>query len=101
MSLSAAARTLPQVNGKHISVCSLWRWCTKGIRGVKLEYRTLGRRILTSSEWLDAFGKALAELGPVARPRHTAPVAKGRTAKQRDKAVKQAEQSLRASGVKI
>ncbi len=48
------AITLPQAagyftaNGKKPAPASLWRWATKGIKGVKLQTRRYGRRMVTS-----------------------------------------------------
>ncbi|MGB2821990.1 MAG: DUF1580 domain-containing protein [Phycisphaerae bacterium] len=38
ITLTEAARHLPKVDGKKVSVCTLWRWCRKGLRGAFLEY---------------------------------------------------------------
>ena len=57
MTLGDAAKLLcPQP-----SVSTLWRWCRRGVRGVRLEYRRLGRRIVTSAQAIERFGSALAE----------------------------------------
>jgi len=39
---------------------TVWRWCSKGIQGTRLESVRAGRRILTSVEALDRFMTALA-----------------------------------------
>jgi len=31
------------VDGETVSICTLWRWCRKGSRGVFLEYVRVGR----------------------------------------------------------
>jgi hypothetical protein len=41
---------------------TLWRWCRKGHRGVRLEYLRFGRRIFTSIEALDRFAAAVAAM---------------------------------------
>jgi len=58
MTLVQAAATLP--HRPHAS--TLFRWCRKGIRGVRLEYRRIGGRILVSRAALDRFGDRLAAL---------------------------------------
>jgi hypothetical protein len=59
--LAEATRLLPKINGRHIAISSLWRWCTKGVGGVKLEYVCIGRRMATSKEALNRFCNARAE----------------------------------------
>ena len=56
LSLSAAARKMPRFGkGKHPHPTTIWRWCTDGIGGVKLDHVRVGRRICTSVEALDRF----------------------------------------------
>ena len=43
ISLTEATRHLPRVDGKKVCVCTLWRWCRLGLRGVFLEYVRVGR----------------------------------------------------------
>lgn len=68
MTLKEASGRLPM----PVHACSLWRWCTKGFsvrrakRTVKLQHIFLGRRLLTTQEWLDQF---LAEMNPPSKPR--------------------------------
>ena len=44
ITLTEATRHLPKVDGKKVSVCTLWRWCRKGLRGAFLEYVRVGRK---------------------------------------------------------
>ncbi len=53
--------------GRKVSSRTLWRWATRGVRGVKLEARRLGRCWYSSVEAVDRFGAALAELGAESR----------------------------------
>jgi hypothetical protein len=39
----------------------MWRWCTRGVRGIKLASIKVGRARLTSQEALQAFVDALNE----------------------------------------
>jgi len=32
------------VDGETVSICTLWRWCRKGLRGAFLEYVRVGRK---------------------------------------------------------
>ncbi len=44
ITLTEATKALPTVNGKRPAICTLWRWCRKGLRGVFLaEYVRVGR----------------------------------------------------------
>lgn len=56
ISLAKASRLLPRFDGKkHPHPSTLWRWCTRGLDGVKLDHVHVGRRICTSAEALDRF----------------------------------------------
>jgi hypothetical protein len=57
------AKRLPRVGEKKIHVSTLHRWCRRGVRGVQLECRMLGRRMVTSLEAVDRFSARLAEAG--------------------------------------
>ena len=61
------AARLPRLDGKRIAISTLWRWATKGCRGVKLEARRLGGRFVTSLEAVDRFSAKLAELDAAPR----------------------------------
>ena len=58
MTLSDAGRRLP--GRPHAS--TVWRWCRVGVRGVRLRYRRLGRRIVVCPAALDEFTRRLAAL---------------------------------------
>lgn len=58
ISLSEASAYLPGLDGKKPSTCTLWRWSTKGVHGVRLETVRLGRRIFTSRQALGRFASA-------------------------------------------
>jgi len=59
-------RQLPSFHGRRIHVSTLHRWCQRGVRGVRLECRRLGGRIVTSVEAVDRFSARLAEMGTAA-----------------------------------
>jgi len=105
ITLTEAARLLPRMNGKRIAVSTLWRWATAGVRGVRLETRRLGRRILTSAEALERFTAALAELPPESSRPFTAPNPllhpRGRTPAQRRQAVERAKADLIKRGMRL
>ena len=62
LTLAEATKALAVTGGKRPATSTLWRWCRRGLRGIKLDYVRMGRRILTSRDALDRFSKALAEL---------------------------------------
>lgn len=58
--LSAAARRLPCLRaGRPVNPSTLWRWATKGVRGVRLETIRIGATTATSVEALERFIAAL------------------------------------------
>lgn len=60
LSLHEATQYVPAINGKRHATSTLYRWCRRGIGGVRLEYVRIGRNIATTAEALDQFFKALA-----------------------------------------
>lgn len=68
LSLTEATKALPRVNGKRPSISTLWRWCRRGLRGVRLEYIRVGRGIATSHEALNRFFNSLAAADPTVVP---------------------------------
>lgn len=98
LTLPEAARVLPQPRGKPVSACSLFRWYCTGLRGgqVRLRAYRVGRTLYTTREDLDAFLIALADAGPVKRPRRKrrVRVPAKRTETQRERAVRLAEEAL-------
>jgi hypothetical protein len=65
-----AARQIPTpISGLKLSYGTLHRWCTKGLRGLKLESVKVGGARFTSAEALARFFQALtAERDPVSDP---------------------------------
>ena len=99
LALSQAAGFLRRLGGKKIATSSIWRWCRKGARGVRLEHAIIGSRIATSVQALNRFVNALSE-APVAERQYThQPVPKRRTEKQRERAIAEAKAYLKAHGV--
>ena len=104
LSLTDAARSLPSIDGKRPHASTLWRWCRKGLRGVRLEYLRLGRRIVTTQQALARFMQRLAEMDQEDIVSSTNPSEKvnnacgeGKAARQR--ALERAEQQLRKAGI--
>lgn len=80
--LGKAAKFAPNHDGRPASYATLHRWCTRGIRGVRLECLKAGKTWCTSREALTRFFRALAEAElPGAIP--PAP-ARGDAARQRE-----------------
>ena len=95
LSLAAAARRLPKIDGREIAIPTLWRWCRRGLRGARLEYVRVGRKICTTHEALMRFFAELSALDrqtpPPGRPAFLAgrkPV----TSKQRLRALAEADE---------
>lgn len=99
VSLTEAMKVLPRVNGKRPAVCTLWRWCRRGLRGVHLEYIRIGRGIATSRQALNRFFTALAEKDePLASP----PVVRQFprvTSRSRQLAIQEAERVCQEAGI--
>ena len=86
---SELARRLPRVGGRRIHVSTIHRWCRMGVRGVRLEFRLLGGRMMTSVEAVDRFSARIAAVGeghasvgerlkqPPLRTRRAAEIARG------------------------
>ena len=87
LTLTQAANSLP---GKpHVS--SLWRWCKRGVRGVRLETLVLAGRRYTSPRALEEFASATT----AAANGEPCPI---RTPRQRERAIERAEQELAGRG---
>jgi hypothetical protein len=64
--LGPATRLFPRdARGRAPSTTTLWRWRTRGVRGVRLESARLGGRVVTSLEAVRRFVSSVTE---TARP---------------------------------
>ena len=103
ITLSEAAKLLPRVNGKRPAICTLWRWCRKGLRGVFLEYVRVGRKICTTREALLRFFTDLAKIDERIEPdRYAKPASFKRTpitSRQRQRALAEADAILGEAGI--
>lgn len=61
LSLNEAIATLPCVDGRRPHLSTIWRWCKRGYRGIRLEYCRIGNRVVTSREALERFTQRLTE----------------------------------------
>jgi hypothetical protein len=94
ISLSEAAKSLPRRRGgKRPHVSCLYRWTTRGCRGVILESIQIGGTRCTSAEALARFFRCLTQ----DHPNHTDAVV-ARTPAQRRKAMEAAERELEMEG---
>lgn len=57
--LSEAARYFPRPGGRKVSVKTLYRWASRGMRKGKLRTIKLGQQLCTCHDWVQAF---IAEL---------------------------------------
>lgn len=103
LSLSQAAKQIPTSNGRPPSTMSLFRWCTIGVRGVRLEHLRFGRRIVTTPQALDDFARALAAVWAQEPAPPPAPTVnrtpKARTPEQRQRDLDACQARLQKLGV--
>jgi hypothetical protein len=60
--LGPATRLFPRdARGRAPSTSTLWRWRTRGVRGVRLESARLGGRVVSSLEAIRRFMRAVSE----------------------------------------
>jgi len=88
LSLAKLAREVPSRSGRGVQVSTIWRWCIKGCKGVRLESVVCGSIRFSSREALHRFFAATT----AAADSITAPVT--RTSKQRERAIAAAEREL-------
>ena len=97
--LADVAARLPRLSGRRLHCSTLWRWATKGIRGIRLEYIKMGGRLVTSVEAVARFSAKLAELDQQPRddpPAEVRQKAKRRTPIQRERDLARARKELEA-----
>lgn len=102
LTLAEAARTVPAVGGKRPSPSTIFRWLSRGLRGVRLEHARIGHRVVTSGPAMARFFAALAEAdrqAPAAPAIPSSTNVKPRTPAARARAVEQAKRELAAAGV--
>lgn len=99
LSLTDATKSLPPIDGKRPHVSTLWRWCRRGLRGVRLEHVRIGHRVCTSTDALSRFVNRLAEAEPAPRPRDPEPEPKIRTPERRQRDIAKARAELASMGV--
>lgn len=55
IALSVAAKMVPSRSGKGVSICTLWRWTTRGVRGQVLWSTLVGGTRFTSIAAIEQF----------------------------------------------
>ena len=94
LTLTEAAALLPgRKPGKRLYVNTVWRWCVKGLRGVRLRSVLVGGQRLTTRRWLREFLQAMNE----ARDPGGASPPVIRTPRQRQSASERAAEELKAA----
>lgn len=103
ITLTEAAKLLPRVNGRKPAVCTLWRWCRKGLRGQFLAYVRVGRRICTTRQAMLRFFTDLAQVdeqyGPARFSRPASLKHKPITSRERQRALAEADAILEEVGI--
>ncbi len=95
--LAQAAMWVPRRRGgRRCAPSTIWRWGSRGLRGVRLRVTCVGGTAMTSRRWLAEFFEALAERAGLAGT--TVPPAP-RTTIQRRRASERAAARLAARGV--
>ena len=88
LTLPQAAAILPRRReGSKVSASTLWRWYTRGSRGVRLEIVKVGGQTYTSREALRAFIEARSLAGTAPVPQAPAPSTRSRRAMEKLKAM--------------
>jgi hypothetical protein len=93
LTLPEAAAILPRrrkdTKGKNtkVSASTLWRWHTRGSRGVRLEIVKVGGQTYTSREALRAFIEARSLAGTAPVPQAPSPSTRSRRAMEKLKAM--------------
>jgi len=96
LSLSEASHQVPRGRdrSKRIHTSTIYRWCTKGVRGERLEAVRVGGLLVTSCEALNRFFHRLN-----AGEDGAASYATAAHKRQREREIKQAERKLSAKGI--
>jgi hypothetical protein len=94
LTMAEAAALLPgRKPGKRLYVNTVWRWCVKGLRGVRLRSVLIGGQRLTTRRWLQEFIQGMSEARD---PKESSPPVI-RTPRQRRSASERAAEELKAA----
>jgi hypothetical protein len=75
-----------------VSPSTVWRWASRGVRGVRLESALVGGRRMTSAEAFARFAEATTATAAGGSPPQ-------RTNREQSAAIRRAEEALRRAGV--
>ena len=102
LTLSEAASRLG-AGGKRPSTITIWRWCRKGCKGVRLEYARFGREIRVTPEALARFGQELAAADkPLSAPATPAAAqTRPRSEDRRRRDIEAAKRRLADAGIEV
>jgi hypothetical protein len=94
VTLTEAAKLIPgRASGRRVSVTTLWRWCIRGVHGVRLRSVLVGGHRCTTRTWLQEFIEAITSAAEP--PERTSPQV--RTPRQRQSAADRAAEELKAA----
>lgn len=95
VSLAEAAKVIPgRASGKRVSINTLWRWCTRGVHGIRLRSVLVGGHRCTTRPWLEEFIEAITS---AADPPERLGAPQVRTQRQRQSASDRAADELKAA----
>ena len=91
ITLREATAILPRQKGqKGLHISTLYRWCSRGVRGVRLETLKLGGRVVTSVEALQRFAERCSAADSTQEQRPTG---------RRQREFNLAEEELKRAGI--
>lgn len=103
LTTSEAVRLIQEISGKRVHPSSIWRWQTRGIRGVVLGATCIGATLHTTRRELEKFFGELnqarlnnLEAKTKGLPK---PKPKGRSCKRRQREIEAAKAVLREAGI--
>ena len=101
--LAEAAKRMPRgTNGRKVHVSTIWRWCRRGCRGIKLRYYRVGRTIMVTETTLQQFFSALAKVdAEQADSNNYKPRPKRSRPGNRQASIDQANDVLRNAGILV
>ena len=103
LTLAEATKQLPRVNGRKVHTSTLWRWCRRGCKGVRLQYYRIGRTIMTTEGALQQFFTALAQVDAEQTDSHDYKLKRKRRPKPRERqaSIDEANAVLRNAGILV
>ena len=91
LSLAQAAREVPSRSGRGVSPATIWRWCSRGCKGIRLESVVCGAIRFTSRA-------AIAKFFAATDAQANGELPALRTPKERERAITAAEKELESAG---